>query len=324
MAFSGCSSLDDITVNSEKFKYEKGILYTTNTITFISSKYYQNETEFTIPAGITTFNTTINNLKITTLNIPSTVTTLSGGNNLPSTITNVNFIGNNQKYYTKENCIYEKGVNEEIALVFCYSKEKEIKLTEKVTNLKYACFWGCPNVTTLNMPDTVTYIGNGIFYSPRNNIKNINIGKGVSEFGTWAFDTGGLKITVDDENPYFTMDKDILYSKDKKIIYKVAYDVNGKFELNSNVQTIAAYAFSKQYNMTELILNEGLTKIENNILSFDKISKIEIPSTVKSIDSGALAQCNNLKQVIIKNKKGSISGSPWSLPIGERGIYWNS
>ena len=80
--------------------------------------------------------------------------------------------------------------------------------------------------------------------------------------------------------------------------------------------------FRGQAKMTELILPEGVKSIGNQIFTYDvPISKLEIPSSVKTIDYAAF-NSSTLKEIHIKKKQGTISGSPCSLSIGERGIFW--
>lgn len=54
-----------------------------------------------------------------------------------------------------------------------------------------------------------------------------------------------------------------------------------------------------------------------------KLTSIEIPSSIKSISSGAFVNVQNLTNIIIHKKKGEITGSPWGAVYGERVITYD-
>ena len=53
-----------------------------------------------------------------------------------------------------------------------------------------------------------------------------------------------------------------------------------------------------------------------------KLTQIEIPSSVEQIGSSCFGSCSKLEKIIIHKSKGSISGSPWGCPTGERAVEW--
>ena len=57
VAFTRNTNLTNITVDSDKFVYENGMLMPKNkeNIIFISQKYYEGKAELTIPEGVTIF-----------------------------------------------------------------------------------------------------------------------------------------------------------------------------------------------------------------------------------------------------------------------------
>ena len=101
--------------------------------------------------------------------------------------------------------------------------------------------------------------------------------------------------------------------------YSSAFDQCGKLSkitiLGGVVKHHLCYAFSSspQRHISEIILCEGVTKIESSAFyNFSDITKISIPATVTDIDTSAFANCINLKTV--EFKKGSVT-------IGNNAFY---
>ena len=76
-------------------------------------------------------------------------------------------------------------------------------------------------------------------------------------------------------------------------------------------------------NLTEVTLPSTLKKIGLNCFrGCSNLKEITIPNSVETINTTAFGSCNNLEEVRIDKEQGSISGSPWSAPKGERSIIW--
>ena len=97
-----CTSLVNIEVSAgnPKYSYSKdnGMLMDieNNNIIFISSAVLNNTTTFSIPEGITDFNTSINSyINITTIVIPSSLETISNASMFPTSVSNVQITGGN-------------------------------------------------------------------------------------------------------------------------------------------------------------------------------------------------------------------------------------
>lgn len=73
----------------------------------------------------------------------------------------------------------------------------------------------------------------------------------------------------------------------------VLYSIQGEFKVKDTVKIIGDYAFHYQGGMTKITLPEGVTKIGNSFNWCGGLNELEIPSTVKQIDGGCFAGCNN-------------------------------
>lgn len=326
-AFENCDYLQTINIdkNNSKFKYSNGMLINTDDSTneekvvFVSKKYYEGVTEMEIPAGTTEFTANINNIKVTKIKIPSTVKKLNYGDSFPDTISDVVIDSENSNYVTQENCIYTKDLTK---LVLCYSKEKNIVLkNENATEILSRAFNCATNASYIKLQDSITTLKNSIV--ARENVKTFEIGSKVKNISlTFWNKFDDFNLVVNKNNPYFMVENRILYSKDKTKIYNVFYKITGEFILDEKVKTICQGCFCSQGEMTKFVPNNILEKIEQQAFVWSSITTIELPSSIKEIDSNAFAGTPKLKNMYIDKSKNSIQGAPWGANAGEKILHW--
>lgn len=323
-AFYECNKLEnfEISNNNKYFKYDNGMLIkqeeNKSSVLFLSASYYSNNTTLTIPEGVTNFEISCESFKSEILKIPSILKILEEGY-LPNNLKNIIVDSQNNNFVVKNDCLYSKDLK---ALWCCFSKSTEVKIDDGVEVLKTKCFKHATNATKITLPDSVTSIHGSIISGTK--ITYLKLGTRVNYISSWAFGYGldNFTLEIDKENPYYTIENNVLYSKDKKILYRVIYRIRGSFELDTKVQEIAYRAFENQYEMKNIKLNNVLNKIGGQAFTGTSLDSLNIPNSITTIDSNAFYNCNSLKKVYIDKVKGSISGSPWSLSIGERGISW--
>ncbi|MBR3803077.1 MAG: leucine-rich repeat protein [Clostridia bacterium] len=139
-------------------------------------------------------------------------------------------------------------------------------------------FSNCSGLTDVIIPDNVISIGKSVFNCSYN-LKNISIGSGLAEIGDGAFSFIDMlnKITVDADNPYWTVDSyGVLYSKDMTRL--VQYPIND--------------------SRPSYTVPEGVTSIDSGAFLFCyDITKITLPDTLKTIGENAFAECYNLSGI---------------------------
>lgn len=129
-------------------------------------------------------------------------------------------------------------------------------------------------------------------------------------------------VEISEGNPYYIIENNILYSKDKKTLICALYQITGSFTVPGTVENIGNLAFDAQ-SMQEVILESGVKKIDESAFSqCSNLKKITIPNTVTNMGEYLFERCNNLESIVIDNKEGSISGAPWGAPKGMRAITW--
>lgn len=323
-AFDHCTQLElTMDTNNTNYIYNNGILMpsTKESVLFVSNNYYKDKTKFEIPQGVITFTCNLTELtNITTLIIPASTTTLNA-RNLPYSLTNVQIDDANTKFKTAENCIYTKTTPE--TLIFCYSKASEIKLTESAAVIEQFAFRGSQNATKITFNDNTTTLKNQIF-SDCYILKDVIIGKNVSEINSMIIcGMYNVNLIIDKDNPYYVMQDDVLYNKNKDTLITVQHQITGKFDVIDSVKKIKVQAFYGQSKMTEINLNK-IEEIENSVFNgCSGLTSLEIPETIKSINISAFNGTYTIKKIIIHRKENSIAGSPFGSPLGTRAIVWD-
>lgn len=151
-----------------------------------------------------------------------------------------------------------------------------------------------------------------ITYSPT--IKTIYIPNTIREIGTKAFyDCSKLEyITVESDNPYYTSCDGILYTKDKTKLLNCPAKKDGPIILEDGLKEIDTWAFKGCINLKRLVLPNTVEKIGGQAFSQSNLEVITMPSSIKFIDTGFVADewdddfgyifkdCSNIKEIWLK------------------------
>lgn len=121
-------------------------------------------------------------------------------------------------------------------------------ITFTVTGVTFMGGYLCKDITSVELPESITYLDAGVFSGA--SLVSINIPKNVKRIEENA-NTQLKKVpkyTVDPANPYFSSDSDgALYSKDGKTLRFVPSSVplvDGTYTVKTNVDTIKNSCFS--------------------------------------------------------------------------------
>ena len=265
---------------------------------------------------------------MTTLNLPSSLEYITGKafSTSVAKIETINIPESNEHYKAEDGYIYSDDGTE---LVYVASAKTIISINENVETIKEGAMYNVMKATEIVIPDNVTTIEREVFTHGSNELIRIDIGKGVSnlssQFKGWGgmYNATNLEITIDSENPNYKVENNLILTKDgKKVITFCKPNVQTQV-VPEGVEELENYAFTGFSQAEEIELPSTLKVIGISCFSdCDNIKTIEIPNSIETIEGYAFNLCDALETVTIDKEQGSISGSPWGAPKGERSIIW--
>lgn len=141
----------------------------------------------------------------------------------------------------------------------------KIDFTFTVTGVEYHPLYKCNNITSVKLPETITYLGSQIFGGAK--LETINIPKNVVtiEENAWTSVGSVPKCIVDPQNANFSSDNDgALYSKNMSTLYSIPSKValvNGVYTVNDKVTKIIKTGFRLVSGLTKIVFPKNLQEI---------------------------------------------------------------
>ena len=225
---------------------------------------------------------------------------------------NTNFYVENKQLYTGT------------TLLKSYTGKENITVKDGTITIGNNVFCGEVNAKEITLPASVENIHSYIMQIDNSKLQKLKIGKNASNIPP-QFNFGALNVQIelDADNKNYTIVNNVLYNYDKTKLICALYPITENLTIESTVKEISDYAFYGQEEIQGITLPNGIEKIGGNILlRCSKITKLEIPSSIKEISSAAFNETAHLDEVIIHKKEGSVAGSPWGATKGERAIKW--
>lgn len=204
-----------------------------------------------------------------------------------------------------------------------------VVLNKYVVSIGVNAFQNCEKLTRVDMGKAVKSIGNGAF-SNCPELTEVKFAPTVSKVGHVIFGNNEKLTTLDlNGNENYKFVDGILYSADMTTMYEslVSTDMSS-YKLPETVVNLNAYAFYAQDEITEIKLNDGITKIDEGtfidcknltdivipdsvtsigtvILSGSGVKTITIPASVTKIDENAFLNVENQVTIITTNRSAA-------------------
>lgn len=183
---------------------------------------------------------------------------------------------------------------------------QEIQLCQGLKSIGSQAFYLCKALETVVIPDSVEEIGRNAF-SSCDNLKTMHFGAGLSAIDHNAFYASHnlATFTISENNPYFTVHQNGLYSIARKELVAIAPGYAGVHEIPEGtlsiapwaaeftmltsvtipgtVSTIPEHAFGRCENLSSVVLDEGIVTIGESAFESSILTEITFPSTVKTI-----------------------------------------
>ena len=298
-AFSGCTSLAEITVSPDNKNYSSvdGVLFNKDGSELIIYPKGNGRSAYTVPDGVTSISGSAFSgcTSLKEIVIPDSVTTIGSSAFEGCTSLSKVKLSNNLRII-QERTFYDCTSLAEIvipdsvtkigvsAFLGCTSLSK-VKLPKNLTSINSDVFYGCTSLAEITIPDSVTSIG-GYAFSGCTSLAEIDIPDSVAEIGSSAF-SGCTSLS--------------------------------KVDLPKKLTTIEAYTFSGCSSLESIVIPDGVTAIgtlseyENIYYSSSfsgctSLKEIVIPDSVTAIGDSAFSGCTSLTEIVIPD---SVTGIWW-------------
>ena len=233
---------------------------------------YNNTTENAIiPSGVTTiaseaFNYDVKE-KIHTIELPSTITTIQPGALADfSNLTEIIVDENNPNYTSIDGVLYSK--DGKTLVQFPGGKSNEnYDIPATVTNIGEKAFYGCSQLSSVTIPETVKVVGDSAFSS--SGLTTLVISNGVESIGKEAFEFN--KIT--------------------------------SVTIPGTVKVVGESAFEYCTSLATLIIEEGVEKIESYAFFSTKLQNITLPTTITEFGNNVFGLIGESSKNIVINGK---------------------
>ena len=168
---------------------------------------------------------------------------------------------------------------------FYESTVRSVVIEEGVSKIGSSAFCGCSNLESVTLPNSMEEIGYDAF-GHCEKLKELVLPTNLKKLGEAPFANCKFKIIVSDDNDFFKVVNEKLFSKDgKKLIYSPTNSEEKIYAVPKGTQTICELAFAWNDQITEVILPDGVKVIKGGAFaSCESLEKIVIPATVKKID----------------------------------------
>ncbi len=195
------------------------------------------------------------------------------------------------------------------------SNLKNIEFEEGSTTVCAALFMGCDGIEKIELPDTITQIGDSAFRNCKN-LATITMNSGIEKIEKFAFEDCSSLTTIDIPdtvkvigNSNFQGCTNLTEVHLSNVLEEIPTNTfNGCKKLTtinfpSTLITIGNSAFMDCESLPEAILPSGVEKIESNAFKNCKsLKKVVVPDTVSTIGSSTFYGCEALTDITLGGK----------------------
>ncbi len=149
-------------------------------------------------------------------------------------------------------------------LAFAFSSLESITIPNSVKTIEYGTFWGCYELSDINLGTGITVIGDSAF-SECYKLYSIILPTKLKEIGDFAFEMTGLSnVTVP-----------------------------------NSVKSIGYAAFADCPDLYSIDLGTGVTTLGEYVFAYSGLFDVAIPKSVKRLEEGTFYNCENIRRIYL-------------------------
>lgn len=187
---------------------------------------------------------------------------------------------------------------------------KSVTITGDVTEIVGSAFTFCSNLTQVTITATgITSIGASAFQNTKS-LTTIEIPASVTTIGNAAFAGSGIStFTVAEGSSSFKADADCkaLLTSDGKTLVVFAPKATGSYTIPGGVETIGPYSFETSA-LTSLVIPSSVKTIGEAAFTLSALTSIVIPKSVETIGDAAFSQSSALTTVTFEGESAPTIG----------------
>ena len=203
-----------------------------------------------------------------------------------------------------------------------YGNQEVTSMTMPETRtISSGAFYNCSSLTNIKIPDIARWIGESAFYNC-SGLTSVTIPNVVKTIGDAAFYgcSGLQEVTLSISAEYRVdgrtfNDKSLDSFAGCENVQKITYTVGDGSVFNPTSTTTSGSADTLPYyaykTLTTVVYEEGISEVPDRALyrynySYEKLTSVTLPSTVKKIGEQAFRDCPNLADIVIPKGVESI------------------
>ncbi len=261
-----------------------------------------------------------NKQKITSITIPKTITEIKCFFS-PNILEQIVVEEGNPCYNSDNNCNAIIETSTGTLIHGC----KNTVIPETVKKIGNSAFYGCKNMTSIDIPNTVSSIGLNAFEGC-SKLTEVNIPSSVTNIESYAFSNCSSLKSVSLPNtlnylngssfeltPWWESYKNNVENQYENIVYindiavfLTSNDIDN-CTLKENTRVIASSLFGYCPNLTSVEIPNSVEIIDDfAFINCENLSSVKLPNSVKRIGQYAFSQCPNLIDINIPNSVTTI------------------
>jgi hypothetical protein len=242
----------------------------------------------------------------------------------------------NSAYSSVDGVLFNK--NQSSVLQCPGAKAGSYVVPETVTNINYAAFYWCTNLTQVTLGIKVITIGSQAFQSCYN-LTSIVIPEGVASIGSDAFaachslnavtvpstvtnigkeafggPTSLTGIMVNPSNTVYSSVEGVLFNKSRAILIQYPGGKTGPYVITNSTTSVADEAFGYCAGLSAITFSTSITSIGSGaFIGCASLSNVIIPNSVTNIGIAPFPGCTSLNSITVDSSNPNYSSADGAL-----------